>query len=172
VRRRLLDTFEADGVVPARERPWSEAQNDVRQARRARQLRQPSGPFRKAFGESLADIVEHDVGPMTVVCGECNALRFKEEPKGMCCMSGAVVLPELQQPPEPLWGLLMATDAPSRAFRQGIRLYNSAFNMASSTAKVERRFPHGVQAFRINGVVHRSGECLNDPRYFPHPPTC
>ena len=78
----------------------------------------------------------------------------------MCCMSGGVVLPSLEQPPEPLWGLLSGTDARSRAFRQGIRLYNSAFNMASSTAKVERRFPSGVQAFRINGVVHHPGQCL------------
>ena len=76
-------------------------------------------------------------------------------------MSGAVDLPPLEQPPQPLWDLLTGTDAPSRAFRQGIRQYNSAFNMASSTAKVERRFPSGVQAFRINGVVHHTGECLH-----------
>ena len=82
-------------------------------------------------------------------------------------MSGAVDLPALEQPPEPLWGLLAGTDARSRAFRQGIRLYNSAFNMASSTAKVERRFPDGVQAFRINGVVHHPGECLHNTFHVP-----
>ena len=76
-------------------------------------------------------------------------------------MSGAVDLPTLEQPPEPLWGLITGTDARSREFRQGIRQYNSAFNMASSTAKVERRFPTGVQAFRINGVVHHPGDCLH-----------
>jgi hypothetical protein len=75
VRRRLLDTFEAEGVIPARERPWTAAQNEVRQAGRARQLRQRTGPFRTEFGESLRDIKEHDVGPMNVVCEECQALR-------------------------------------------------------------------------------------------------
>ena len=93
-------------------------------------------------------------------------LRFEAEPKGMCCMSGGVVLPSLEQPPEPLCGLLMGTDARSRGFRQGIRLYNSAFNMASSTAKVERRFPSGVQAFRINGVVHHPGHFLEHRNRF------
>ena len=73
MRRRLLDTFEADGVVAPR--VWTPAQNEARQAGRARQLRQRTGPFRTQFGESLRDIKEHDVGPMNVVCEECQALR-------------------------------------------------------------------------------------------------
>ena len=73
VRRRLLDTFEADGVVPAR--VWTQAHNEAQRAGRARQLRLPSGPFRRAFGVDLRDIKEHNVGLMTVVCGECQALR-------------------------------------------------------------------------------------------------
>ncbi len=73
----------------------------------------------------------------------------------MCCAKGKVVLPEPVQPPEYMWRLLTHENPTTRHFRHRIRIYNPAFNMASSTAKVERAFSDGVQAFRINGVVHQ-----------------
>ena len=40
--------------------------------------------------------------------------------------------------------------------------------MGSSTAKVDRRFPNGVEAFRINGVVHhRMGSLIPSAGYAP-----
>ena len=103
-----------------------------------------------------ADIDDHNVGELSKKCGHCQALRFAAESASMCCRAGQVILPQLQQPPEPLWSLLSGADTSSRHFRQHIRQYNCAFNMASSTAKVEKQFPDGVQAFRINGVVYLS----------------
>ncbi|KAF0762221.1 ATP-dependent DNA helicase [Aphis craccivora] len=34
-------------------------------------------------------------------CPHCHALKFKNEPAGMCCVSGKVQLPEIETPPEP-----------------------------------------------------------------------
>ncbi|KAF0755658.1 ATP-dependent DNA helicase [Aphis craccivora] len=34
-------------------------------------------------------------------CPHCHALKFKNEPAGMCCASGKVQLPEIKTPPEP-----------------------------------------------------------------------
>ena len=98
VRRRLLDTFEADAVIapphggspPARrtanadgvimaQRPATEHQRQLRQASRGRQLRERFGDFRKGFGEEL-DVTDHNVGDMSVVCRYCHALRFPAEP--------------------------------------------------------------------------------------------
>jgi hypothetical protein len=72
----------------------------------------------------------------------------------MCCRTGAVVLPPLEVPPPELLALLVGNDRDARDFRVNIRRYNATFQMASSTAKVERAFPDGVQSFRINGTVY------------------
>ncbi|KAF0748832.1 ATP-dependent DNA helicase [Aphis craccivora] len=34
-------------------------------------------------------------------CPHFHALKFKNEPAGMCCASGKVQLPEIETPPEP-----------------------------------------------------------------------
>lgn len=46
-------------------------------------------------------------GAMDKECPHCHALKFKNEPAGMCCASGKVQLPEIETPPEPLNGLLI-----------------------------------------------------------------
>ncbi|GFU30353.1 ATP-dependent DNA helicase [Trichonephila clavipes] len=50
------------------------------------------------------------IGAMDKECPHCHALKFKNEPAGMCCASGKVQLPEIETPPEPLNGLLIGTD--------------------------------------------------------------
>ena len=73
VRRRLLESFDEPGVIPAER--WTDVRAGQRRERQQRQLRQPSGPYRRVFGADLRDIKEHDVGLMNVVCEECQALR-------------------------------------------------------------------------------------------------
>ncbi|GFT82493.1 ATP-dependent DNA helicase [Nephila pilipes] len=53
------------------------------------------------------------IGAMDKECSYCHALKFKNEPAGMCCASGKVQLPETETPPEPLNGLLIGTDPDS-----------------------------------------------------------
>ncbi|VVC37906.1 Hypothetical protein CINCED_3A023365 [Cinara cedri] len=47
------------------------------------------------------------IGAMDKECPHCHALKFKNEPAGMCCASGKMQLPEIETPSEPLNGLLI-----------------------------------------------------------------
>ncbi|VVC35150.1 DNA helicase Pif1-like, partial [Cinara cedri] len=71
------------------------------------------------------------IGAMDKECPHCHALKFKNEPAGMCCASGKVQLPEIETPSEPLNGLLIGTDPDSNVFLKSIRTFNSCFQMTS-----------------------------------------
>jgi hypothetical protein len=58
---------------------------------------------------------------MTEVCPYCKALKFNGETKGMCCASGKIKLPQLEEPPEPLKTLLAGSTAESKHFLSNIR---------------------------------------------------
>lgn len=47
------------------------------------------------------------IGSMNYKCQWCNALKWKDEPDGMCCSNGKVQLKTLHTPPEPLYSLIM-----------------------------------------------------------------
>ncbi|GIY85708.1 ATP-dependent DNA helicase [Caerostris extrusa] len=47
-----------------------------------------------------------DIGTMDKECPHCHALKFKNEPAGLCCASVKVQLPEIETPPEPLHAYL------------------------------------------------------------------
>jgi hypothetical protein len=68
---------------------------------------------------------------MTKVCPHCSAQLFKDEPKGICCLNGAIRLQPVGFPPEPLATYLRERSPLSSHFREAIRLYNTAFAMAS-----------------------------------------
>src|SRR6202161_1126780 len=73
----------------------------------------------------------HDMGKMDVVCEYCQALHWQCEelfhssrihPKfGMCCYSGKVRLPMLENPPPELLDLLTRQDQIGKKFRDHIR---------------------------------------------------
>lgn len=97
----------------------------------------------------------HEVGRMEVECPHCGALHWIEErvlkygrrsPRfGMCCTwRGKFSLPLQQEPPEPLKSLLTEQTATAREFRQKIRAYNSALQLASSGLAVDERFAGGA----------------------------
>ena len=136
-----------------RTRPRNQGRPSTRQQRRRRQ-----GQWRCFVDEmaALEDIGRSDVGQCDIVCRDCQGKRWSKEAEGMCCLKGKVYLHPLRSPPPEIWALLTMQDAMGRHFRLNIRKYNATLNMASSTAKVERNFPDGIQAFRINGVVHHS----------------
>ncbi|XP_044593948.1 uncharacterized protein LOC123271618 [Cotesia glomerata] len=108
-------------------------------------------------------------------CPHCHALKFKNEPAGMCCASGKVQLPEIETPPEPLNGLLIGTDPDSNVFLKSIRRFNSCFQMTSfgATEIVRNTNANGQQfnsTFKIRGqVYHKMGSLLpmpNEPHKF------
>ncbi|GIY77822.1 hypothetical protein CDAR_370201 [Caerostris darwini] len=102
-------------------------------------------------------------------CPHCHALKFKNEPAGLCCASGKVQLPEIETPPEPLYGLLIGTDPDSSLFLKSIRTFNSCFQMTSfgATEIVQNNAANGQQfnsTFKIKGqVFHKVGSLLPMP---------
>uniref|UniRef100_A0A1B6DLM4 Helitron helicase-like domain-containing protein n=1 Tax=Clastoptera arizonana TaxID=38151 RepID=A0A1B6DLM4_9HEMI len=108
-------------------------------------------------------------------CPHCHALKFKNEPAGMCCALGKVQLPEIETPPEPLNGLLIGTNPDCNVFRKSIRTYNSCFQMTSfrATEIVRNTNENGQQynsTLKIRGqVYHKMGSLLpipNEPHKF------
>ncbi|PSN31239.1 hypothetical protein C0J52_22899 [Blattella germanica] len=101
------------------------------------------------------------IGAMDKECSHCHALKFKNEPPGMCCASGKVQLPEIETPPEPLNGLLIGTDPDSNVFLKSIRTFNSCFQMTSFGATEIQR-----EALKSYRLLHRTdrgvglGKCL------------
>lgn len=81
---------------------------------------------------------------MDVPCLFCNALHWIGEklasssnrnPKfGLCCDSGKVRLPLLQQPPPPLLQLFIEDSTIAKRFRQDIWKYNRTFAFTSMSA--------------------------------------
>ena len=91
--------------------------------------------------------------------------RWKAEREGMCCRNGRVQLPPLLQPPLLLMALLTMQHRQARHFRDHIRVYNAAVNMASSTVKTLKQFDSGIEVLRVNAMVgHRMGTL--------YPPAC
>ncbi|XP_074000087.1 uncharacterized protein [Rhodnius prolixus] len=115
------------------------------------------------------------IGTLEKECPRCHALKFKNEPVGMCCSSGKIQLTEIETPPEPLHGLLIGTDPDSSLFLKSIRTFNSCFQMTSfgATEIVNNTAANGQQfnsTFKIKGqVYHKVGSLLpmpNEPHKF------
>ena len=99
--------------------------------------------------EAFGHIIPSNHGKMgDVTCNLCGAKRWKAESPGLCCRSGRVVLPPLQKPPDLIHKLLTGVHEKSKHFLDHVREYNSAHNLVSSSARAEKPFPDGLQAFR------------------------
>nr|XP_016854857.1 PREDICTED: uncharacterized protein LOC107983913 [Anolis carolinensis] len=108
------------------------------------------------------------IGQMDQICSYCHAKKFKMEPPGLCCKSGKVALPPLQQPPDELLSYMSGSTSESKHFLQNIRRNNSCFQMTSfgTTSVVgERSFP---TTFRVQGqVYHTAGSMMPLPDQSP-----
>ena len=118
--------------------------------------------------------LRHDLGRMDVKCPSCGAFHWMNEklthsPRsnpifGLCCDSGKVVLPFLQDPPHVLKLLLEGRDRQAKDFRENIWKYNRAFAFTSIQVtedySVNERH-QGQPVFRIQGeLYHRHGPLL------------
>lgn len=100
------------------------------------------------------------IGVMNKICSNCSAKKWADEPNGMCCASGKVCLPNLQEPPQPIKNLLTNNHPLSGHFLTNTRKYNSLFQMTSFGAK-EIREGHFMPTFKIEGqVYHLIGSLL------------
>ncbi len=115
--------------------------------------------------DEVEGLVVHSLGAMSHRCTHCNALRFEHEKKGttLCCSGGKMsglsnAFPALA--PQPLRDLL--TSVPSehqplppatKDFRQNIRAYNFALQMASTGLHIHS-LEQGISMIAIKRVVH------------------
>jgi hypothetical protein len=75
-----------------------------------------------------------------------------------------VQLARLQPLPQPLAALFCGTHPKSRHFFSNIRAYNSALQLASCYANVDRTLTGGIQQFRISGgMYHQLGPLQPTP---------
>jgi hypothetical protein len=98
-----------------------------------------------------------DIGPMSIKCKHCGALKFKAESPGFCCASGKTVLPTYPKPPPYLASLLNHDNPDSEHFLNNNRMYNNAFQMTSFGCN-RRQLPGWDPTFTVQGqVCHRIG---------------
>ncbi|GFV00553.1 ATP-dependent DNA helicase PIF1 [Trichonephila clavipes] len=108
------------------------------------------------------------LGPMSITCQFCSAMKFKGEAPSLCCSGGMVHLPVLRDPPEPLHTLLSSDSVCAKVFQKNIRWYNSCFQMTSfgsSKQVIETGF---MPTFKVQGqVYHRIGSIFPCPAEEP-----
>jgi len=133
--------------IPDRQRPWA---------------------FNFAFDYSaMVEYQAHpqfQMGRMSVRCVSCNAMRWKDEPSGMCCSNGKVRLEPLSEDiPQFLRHLFQGDTPDSEHFLSSIRKYNSCFQLTSFGAKTVDE--HGfMPTFKVQGqVYHLAGSLLPMP---------
>ena len=96
------------------------------------------------------------IGPMNIICQYCQAKRFKDEVKGICCSNGKYELELCTDLPKPLNTLLYSNSDISKIFLKNIRNYNSAFQMTSFGAdKIIYNEGYNM-SFKVQGQVYHS----------------
>ncbi|KAL5161838.1 Replication protein A DNA-binding subunit E [Glycine soja] len=119
-----------------------------------------------------------DLGDQLMQCSHCNANMWYDErvskhkrttnPRfSLCCGSGKVELPLLQNPPKYLCQLLYDHGTSnSKNYQQNIRIYNMMFAFTSAGIKFDKSINHsrGPPTIRIQGQpCHRIGNMLPMP---------
>lgn len=101
---------------------------------------------------------------MNLICAHCQALKFENEPPGMCCLNGKIQLPILEEPPDPLRYYLSGTSAESQHFLKNIRKYNCCFQMTSFGATRIVNYGNFMPTFKVQGqIYHQIGSLLPLP---------
>ncbi|EKM75762.1 hypothetical protein AGABI1DRAFT_131993 [Agaricus bisporus var. burnettii JB137-S8] len=116
-------------------------------------------------------INSHSIGLFSFCCRACHALHWKDEEASrqpalhtflLCCHHGKVMLPFLQQPPEPLYDFYIGNTAQARSFQQNLVQYNAALAFTSLGVSPDNavNLQPGPPVFRVHGeLMHWSG-CL------------
>ena len=102
-----------------------------------------------------------DLGRMTVLCKFCNALKWKGERPGLCCLNGKIAIPVLPEPPQPSPDLFSGQpENDAQHFLKSIRRYNSAFQVTSFGGK-EQNLGGFMPTFKVLGqIYHQIGSVL------------
>lgn len=108
-----------------------------------------------------SEIPEIYIGLMIIMCVHCKALRYEKEAPGICCLSGKINLPPIQNPPEFLIRYTSGDTKESINFLKNIRKYNSCFQMTSFGATKIVNNDNYLPTFKIQGqIYHTIGSLL------------
>ena len=108
------------------------------------------------------------LGRMNVTCQFCGAKKWLRERPGICCLSGKISLPKLNDPPELLRSLLSGPpNVDTRHFAKNIRKYNSAFQMTSFGAN-EQHLGGFMPTFKVQGQIYHTIGSLLPPQGQEH----
>lgn len=117
-----------------------------------------------------------NVGAMSTICSNCQAMLYNGELTSICCREGKVDFNKEIQYPVELKRLLTGDGPSSINFREFIRQFNNANAFASMGAKVVDLPGRGPFCFKISGdIYHRSSAhididtSLNDPNILNTP---
>jgi hypothetical protein len=108
------------------------------------------------------------IGNIEMVCGHCQAKKFKSESPGICCKNGKVKFCQLEPPQQELLTYTLRDTSESKHFLSNIRKYNSCFQMASFgvTSVVEQ--PGFPSTFTVRGqIYYKAGLLLPLPNRPP-----
>lgn len=99
-------------------------------------------------------------GAMSKACPKCFAKKWSDEPSGMCCAAGKLILPDIEEPPQPLNSLLTSNHTYSIHFLNNIPIYNTLFQMTTFGTK-EIIQGNLMPTFKIEGqIYHLIGSLL------------
>ncbi|XP_055904241.1 uncharacterized protein LOC129940040 [Eupeodes corollae] len=85
------------------------------------------------------------IGAMNKMCPICFAKKWAEEAKGMCCASGKVVLPNIDEPPEPIKSLLTNNHILSAHFLNNTMLNSHNVYIRSFKHSIELNTPDSLK---------------------------
>src|SRR5581483_6410522 len=104
----------------------------------------------------------HKFERMNIICEYCQALKWKNEVKGFCCVKGQISLAPLFPAPPVLYNLFTTKDPnTNEPYINQIRAYNQIFAFTSLGAKIDKDLVNakeGVYTFKIQGdLYHQIG---------------
>lgn len=100
------------------------------------------------------------IGAMSRTYAICLAKKLSDEPNAMCYAASKVILPNIEEPPQPMKNLLTGDHPSSAHFLNNVRRYNTLFQMTSFGAK-EIRKGNFMPTFKIDGqIYHLIGSLL------------
>ena len=85
-------------------------------------------------------------------CKFCSAFLLPSEPKGMCCLSGKIVLPLFKDPTDEVKALYLNYDKFGKTFHKFSRLINNSFAYSSWTHK---QIDNSKPSIKIHGLAYQ-----------------
>lgn len=107
-----------------------QCQEEVDQRRRRMQLKYLNDRIAISYKLDIQNSCKFKkIKKMDIICPHCAAVKFKREQ--MCCLSGKVKLPDLEQPKEPLKSMVDGATDDSKHFLKNITKYDSCLQVNS-----------------------------------------